>query len=294
MNPAKQVYVVVNPKSGKGRALKELPGVQQFFRKQGIEPEVYYTRKPSDYDGIKALLNRTDSSGLLVVMGGDGTLNDVVNSLPDQSQLPVLVLPCGSGNDFAGFWHQQATVSDILLALGSASVRSVDCGICNGKKFINGLGIGFDGWVAGKATQGSRWLPARLKYHWAILQGLFRFRSFHTNFGSSLIVAIANAPTYGGGFKIAPEADPCDGKLDFWHIKPIQRLKRPYYLDKIKKGRHKSLNGPYQHQQIEQLNIICGQKMPAHIDGEYFEDNRFVVQVIRAFAPMVSIRPIPG
>ena len=159
-------------------------------------------------------------------------------------------------------------------------IITINIGECNGQKFINGLGIGFDGWVAKKANAGATWIPVLLKYNLAILQGLFTYKSFYTNLGQSLIIAIANGPTYGGGFRIAPQADPTDELLDLWQIKPIAVAKRPYFLSLIKKGGHATIPGPYSHQTLKEITIQCYKNLPAHLDGEYFEAERFEVKML--------------
>lgn len=284
----KKVLIILNPMAGKGKSLLDLPEVTTYLNSLGFEIELYQTVKNGDYIGINNAIIVQVSLYAIVVMGGDGTLNDVVNGLPQNYQTPMLVLPCGSGNDFATFWHGKISNKEILQKLIEPKVLKVDCGKCNDRLFINGLGIGFDGWVAGKANDGPQFLPASLKYHWAILRGLFTYKSFYTNLGQSLIIAIANGSSYGGGFKIAPNADPCDGRLDLWQIRPISVAQRPFYLNRIKKGHHASLPGPYQYSSIESITIISYKSLPAHLDGEYFESHTFTIQVLKGKVFMVK------
>lgn len=274
--------------AGKGKPVKELYSVKTQLQQLGFEVTEYQTLQMCDYQGIAQALQSKSDFFAIVVMGGDGTLNDVVNSVPEKFETPLLILPCGSGNDFATFLHGKAPQKEILTKLTNPKLHKMDCGKCNNKLFINGLGIGFDGWVAGEANAGPQFIPASLKYHLAILRGLFSFRSFYTNLGQSLILAIANGATYGGGFKIAPVADAVDGKLDLWIIKPIKWFKRPYYLDKIKKGKHAGAQGPYQWTLIETLSIISHKTLPAHLDGEYFESDTFEISILKHHLSLIS------
>jgi len=277
----KKVLIILNPVAGKGKSLRELPEVKRHLEFLHFEVNEYRTTKNGDYFGINQSVVKENDLYAILVMGGDGTLNDVINSLPQTNEVPLMVLPCGSGNDFATFWYGNLEPKKILNKLINREIKKVDCGQCNERLFINGLGIGYDGWVAKMANEGPEFLPAKLKYHWAILRGLFTFRSFYTNLGQSLIIAVANGATYGGGFKIAPNADPCDGKLDLWQIRPISVAKRPYFLDRIKKGKHADLPGPFQHSLIENISIISYKPLPAHLDGEYFESQSFTINVLR-------------
>ena len=284
----KNILIIANPFAGKSSASKLLPEIEQFLKTHHFNFSTYFTINKADYEGIKSAIQGFDELFALVIMGGDGTLNDVVNSISVNFVAPLLVLPCGSGNDFAKYIHGNKSIVAILNCLISNSIKATDCGVCNGTRFINGLGIGFDGWVAGKANKGAAWIPAKLKYHFAILRGLFSFKSFYSNLGESLIIAIANGPTYGGGFKIAPKANPFDGKLDLWQIKPITLVKRPTYLTFIKKGLHQNRKGPYSHSHITEIVIRAQNPIPAHLDGEYFESSFFEVSILKGFVKFLT------
>lgn len=276
----KTVLIIANPKAGKGKPLKNLLEVQNHLQSIGYISETYFTQNTTDYEGIQGAIDALKKLDCLVVIGGDGTLNDVVNSIPVDFRIPIILLPCGSGNDFATYLYSKRTIPEILNSLLKNEIITINIGECNGQKFINGLGIGFDGWVAKKANAGATWIPVLLKYNLAILQGLFTYKSFYTNLGQSLIIAIANGSTYGGGFRIAPQADPTDELLDLWQIKPIAVAKRPYFLSLIKKGGHATIPGPYSHQTLKEITIQCYKNLPAHMDGEYFEAERFEVKML--------------
>lgn len=284
----KNVLIIANPKAGKASAKKFLPKIEQFLKTNQFNFTTYFTQNTSDYQGITSAINSVEEIFAVLIVGGDGTLNDVVNSIPENFKPPILILPCGSGNDFAKYIHGNKRLEEILACLKNNSSKASDCGVCNNKRFINGLGIGFDGWVAGKANEGPAWLPAQLKYHLAILRGLFKFKFFESNLGKSLIIAVANGPTYGGGFKIAPNANPFDGKLDLWQIEPINLIKRPYYLTLIKNGNHQNQSGPYSHKSVSEIKIQSSQVIPAHLDGEYFESNIFEINILKGFVKFLT------
>ena len=275
----KKVLIISNPLAGKGKPIKALSKVTQILQNSDFSIVKYFTISKSDYSGIINAINTNSDIDLLIVSGGDGTLNDVVNSIPEEFKIPIIVLPCGSGNDFATYLYGNKTIDEILRNLQAPKTTNINIGICNGKKFINGLGIGFDGWVAKKAAEGVKYIPPSLKYYTAILRGIFTFRSFNTNLGKALIIAVANGPTYGGGFRIAPEANPTDGFFDLWHIKPIKVLKRALYLDIIKKGKHKNDGITFDFKLLKEIKITCERTVPAHLDGEYLESDIFEVKI---------------
>lgn len=275
----KSALIISNPLAGKGKPLKIVNLVNDFLVEIGFDVFEYYTKNKNDYDGIKKTIIANSKLDLLIISGGDGTLNDVVNAVPDGFNTPIIILPCGSGNDFANYLYGKKSLIEILTKLNNLKTINIDIGACNGKKFINGLGIGFDGWVAQKAAEGVKFVHPALKYYIAILRGIFTFKSFETDIGKSLIIAIANGPTYGGGFKIAPGANPSDGFFDLWHIKPIATYKRAFYLDFIKKGKHRNDEITFEHKTIKEIIIKCNKSIPAHLDGEYFESTVFYVKM---------------
>ncbi|MCC6721213.1 MAG: YegS/Rv2252/BmrU family lipid kinase [Bacteroidia bacterium] len=275
----KNALIISNPVAGKGKTLKIINKVFEILQNFEFNYTLYLTKSKCDYQGIQNTISKNSNIDLLIISGGDGTLNDVVNALPDDYKTPIIILPCGSGNDFATYLYEDKTIDEILRILKSPKELHVNIGICNGKKFINGLGIGFDGWVAKKANERVKYIPPILKYYAAILSGIFTFKSFDTNLGKALIIAIANGPTYGGGFKIAPNADPTDWYFDLWHIKPIPIIKRIFYLDIIKNGKHNFNNSFFEFRKIDNLKIECELQMPAHLDGEYFESSIFEISI---------------
>jgi diacylglycerol kinase (ATP) len=197
----KNVLIIANPKAGKASAKKFLPKIEQFLKSNQFSFTTYFTKNTTDYEGISSAIKSVEELFALLIVDENGTLNDVVNSIPENFKPLILILPCGSGNDFAKFIHGNKRLEEILNCLNNISSKATDCGICNNKRFINGLGIGFDGWVAGKANEGAAWLPAQLKYHFTILRGLFKFKFFESNLGKSLIIAVANGPPMAAGSK---------------------------------------------------------------------------------------------
>lgn len=283
----RSVLIISNPKAGGGKPLKILPKVEAYLEEKGFKVKTYLTQQKNDVEGIDYSISMNLDVNALVIIGGDGTLFDVINIIPENYEIPVMVLPFGSGNDFANHLYRGASWQNILDKLDQIEVLKTDCGLCNGKRFVNGLGIGYDGWVAGKANSGMLVLPSKFKYHWALLQGLFTFRSFDTNHGKALIIAVANGSSYGGGFKIAPDAHSQDGKLNFWLIKPIKFWKRPFFLSRIKKGKHVQIPGPYHNELVSEISVKSQKLLPAHLDGEYFEAENFEVRVLENFVGFV-------
>ena len=113
----KQVLIIANPKAGKGEPLKKLHEVQNHLQMIGYISEIYFTKNTTDYAGIQDAINAFKKPDCLIIIGGDGTLNDVINSIPKDFKTPLIVLPCGSGNDFATYLYGKKSVPEILNGL---------------------------------------------------------------------------------------------------------------------------------------------------------------------------------
>ena len=235
----------------------------------------------------------------IVVMGGDGTINEVVNGMAEiKSELPLAVIPAGSGNDFArmsGIPLDPTAAVDLLL---DGSPQRVDLGCVNGERyFVNGLGIGIDAQVARDVMRSKRSQGARAYLSSAIRQ-VIRFHAFPVslsdgswNYDASCIsLGIANGKYVGGGFQMAPKARLDDGLLDVCIIEDMNRLKRFAALPQARSGKHLALK-QVTYRQTESITISSEAKLVAHIDGEPYRipGSRFSVSAqpgsIRVIVP---------
>lgn len=133
---SRYIAVVCNPLSGKGKPLKLLPLFEAYLREEGLTFQSFAGELP---DSLAAF---TD----LVIMGGDGTLNYVLNHFKTIG-IPIGYISCGTGNDVGMLLMPGKTFNEQFKSAVYAEPHKVDVGVCNGRLFLNGAGIGFDGWV---------------------------------------------------------------------------------------------------------------------------------------------------
>jgi len=204
----------------------------------------------------------------VLIFGGDGTLHCHLSSLVG-SQIPVLLVPVGSGNDFARahgirnisdaaqLWRDfltgqaSATLSD--LALISAHTESGS--VLKASYFSCCANIGLDSDAAQRTNSLPNWLKANAGYFVAALASLVRYQpqmiSVTSNSSENVanelawFVSISNTPTYGGGLKIAPQASITDGQLDITFLPRARfsRLQLLRHISKIFNGSHVELSG---------------------------------------------------
>jgi len=247
--------VVVNPVAGGGRGGRVADGLEAALRAQGIA----YVRRDTDHAGHARQLAAA-AAGVVIVVGGDGTVHDAVAGLPERDGRlgPLAVLPCGRGDDFAaavGFGRNPAALAARLRA---GSTRCVDLGEAeltgrqtHHRRFVNVAGLGFDAEVAARAQRG-RHLRGRALYVAATLAALRRLPRFWATLELDLghaapplrqrvelaFVSACNGPRFGGGLEVAPQARPDDGWLDAVRVAGCSSLAALLVLVRLGLRRH--------------------------------------------------------
>lgn len=282
------VAILLNASAGGGKSIACCKQYEQYLRKHKIPYEVFVNDWPLTFDKF----NR------IAVLGGDGTINRAVNTY-HSNPLPMAIIPCGTGNDVANLFLGKLTQDEYFKISLSDNVVYVDAATCNHKWFINGVGIGFDGWVV-KRLLAKKLFSGKMAYYTTVIGLLFFYREHevHITYQTThaeksfsmplFMLSAANGKTYGGGFNVAPFADYTDGLLECISINKIGLFKRFKYLPVIEYGRH--LNSPLpfiQYDRITRLNVSSSNILTAHLDGEFMEDNNFEIQIYPKHFPVV-------
>lgn len=204
-----------------------------------------------------------DGFDTVVAVGGDGTWSHVADRLVGTGRdVRFGLLPSGTGNDFGrGLGLAYANPEEAVRALAGGNVRRVDVGrvltplrpaeppgssTLPGRHFLNLVGFGFDIAVI-DAARGARFLRGEILYKLTALQELFRFPGIELSLtggggfkreGRHLMLTISNGRFFGGGFPIAPGAEPDDGLLHACAIGDAGPFKRAALFSAAGKGRH--------------------------------------------------------
>lgn len=274
---SRHIAVICNPLSGKGKPLKVLPLFETYLHDQGLAFQSFTGELP------QTLSSFTD----LVIMGGDGTLNYVLNHFRE-IDVPVGYVSCGTGNDIGMLLHGGRSVPEQFEAAVYASPVRVDIGRCNNRLFLNGAGIGFDGWVV-KRLLAKSLFTGKAAYYSTVISLLLFYKetpvtittekgTYQTNL---FMLNAANGKSYGGGFMVAPYASITNGLLELIVISRISLLKRLFYLPVMEKGKHLDKPHPFiSYSQVKQVRITSGQQLQAHLDGEYLTSKQFDIEVL--------------
>ncbi|HXJ91016.1 MAG TPA: diacylglycerol kinase family protein [Candidatus Binatia bacterium] len=236
---------------------------------------------------------------VILLFGGDGTIHRHLGQLV-KLQLPVLVIPSGSGNDFAASLGLRR-VRDSLAAWrefcrSPTNVREIDLGVISPitspgaapsmqgpRYFCCVAGVGLDGEVARRANQLPRWLRGNGGYVLSLAPTIFTFAPFplriltpHEGDGDwairtdqpALLAVFANAPFYGGGMKVAPQAKMDDGLLDICEVGAVAPLRLFRLFPSVYSGRHLKIpEVEYFHASL--LQVETATPMDVYADGEY-------------------------
>ena len=220
-----KIHLIVNLRSGRvGRNARLLPRLRAA---QGLDAEVSVTEGP----GHGTELGRRAVAGgaaRVVAVGGDGTMNEVAQALVG-GEVPLALIPCGSGNGLArNLGIPLSPLRALALAADpSAPVRWMDTATANGKPFFNAMGLGFDAAVSRRFGEGEqRGLAA---YTASVLREFSgrRVERCAVSCGETrieldvLLIAVANSDQYGNGAVIAPGARVDDGSLDLVAVAPV-------------------------------------------------------------------------
>jgi|TARA_B110000027_G_scaffold101907_1_gene107791 diacylglycerol kinase (ATP) len=282
---SRHFFVLINPQSGRGKSQKIGKKVSAFLKSQDIKFTVFETH--NDCRGAQTVEeNLTNTFTDLMIIGGDGTINEAINGL--KLDLPVSFIPSGSGNDFVKNIHIGSTLEIQLDNALHGPINRIDIGLCNDRKFINGVGIGFDGQIA--ADMIHRKVPllsGQLKYYYHVLHilGSYKYRNFDLTIDqvpqkqNLILLTIANGTTFGGGFKLTPHAKLNDGKLAICAIGELSPLQRYLKVLTLQKGSHHRLKEVSLFD-AKEISIGKHQHLEAHIDGEYFNQPPFTISIL--------------
>jgi len=271
----KHIALICNPTAENERALKAADVVSKLLKGKNIPHSIYIQQWPADLNGISDAW----------IFGGDGTLFYFINSYPE-IKIPLSCFKAGSGNDFHWMLYGDIGYEEQCEKILAGKTQKIDAGVCNGKLFLNGVGIGFDGAIV-KDLLGKKKIAGKASYLVTILKNVFGYKEKFINIylpekGISqecFMISVANGKRYGGGFKVAPKASLTDGLLDVNIVGKIPPLKRMRYIPVIERGEHVDL--PFvQYYQKDKVIIKSLSQLPAHFDGEYFEADKFEINVL--------------
>ncbi len=282
------VLFIVNECAGNGKGKIVWNRLQQQL---SIDYQVALTQYEGHGQEIAEQWAQKDQTKkLIIVVGGDGTVHEVVSGIVHNQLVVIAVVSAGSGNDFARYYPTFKNAKQIELYVRSElsasmmDIGNLQLGAMQHEVFVNNAGIGFDAYVTRHINK------SRLKYYFnkiglgklsyaaAVVRGLFRFSCFDVtvqtqnqtiHFQNVWFVATSNQPYFGGGMKISPMSKANDGKVELTIVHNISRVKLLLIFATVFFEKHTKFQ-EISFLQSEQFDIVVhANSVDCHTDGNY-------------------------
>lgn len=279
---------IVNPNARSGLGHKVWVDIEHVLKERSVDYQVYFTKYQRHATAIAKELTSDGKEHTLIVLGGDGTVNEVVNGIFDFAHVTFGYIPIGSSNDFArglGLSTSPLTALDHILSPSGHRYINVGTLSCQDKtrRFAVSAGIGFDAGVCHQVMVSrlkvilNKIGLGKLTYAGVAISLMLSLTprkmlltlddSRKMEFESVFFIAAMNQCYEGGGFKFCPSADPSDDFLDIIVIANMSRLKALLLLPTAFKGWHTRFKGVYTFR-CKKADIVSGKALPVHTDGE--------------------------
>ena len=289
-------YFIVNTHARTGNAGYIWDEVKAVLKKEDISYRAFET----SFEGHATELARELTKDVvesvnIVILGGDGTINEVVNGITDFDKVRLGVIPTGTGNDFARNLGIKGTTEELIHdILKSDKGTKLDIGAVrwgdeeHKRRLFNiSSGVGLDALVCKKALTSkvkkifNSLHLGKLSYLVLTVQSLFSMKTYgcsiklgknpDCSYKKVVFSAAMNLRAEGGGVPMAPSSNPCDGMIPFCVAADIPRFILPFYLILLVLGKHEKLKCFHTFHDTE-CYIHTDSPAVLHADGEYLAD----------------------
>lgn len=280
-------HIIVNPQGGKGKGLKALGKASKILEENNVDFSVHYTKYAGHATEIaKELSNETNCK--ILVMGGDGSFNEVLCGIEHFENVTLGLIPCGTGNDFARSSGHPTNIKKAVEVILKNDPQYVDYIQLSHGRSLNVLGAGMDVDVLLKYAEMKG--KGKLKYYLALFHTLAHAKFHHLRITvddgepmerSVFMIGMGNGKYIGGGMPVCPDADITDGKLSVVIINELPK-------NKILGAALKFLNGTHIH--LDAAEVFEGKKVRVEIldDSRFEADGEILPQLPELEAEIVS------
>lgn len=294
------LYFIANETARTGKGVGVWRQVQIELREKKIPYKVFMTEYKEHATEIAKMLSEKEEENIcIIVVGGDGTLNEVVNGITDFEKVRLSLIPAGSGNDFARnlqiIGSPKQRLEHILECVekGADCCERIDLGVAQWpqakkpRKYAISSGVGMDALVCKKnATSKIKVYMNKLglgkvSYLIVTVQSLFTMETADMavkvdgsgilNFKRTIFGAAMNAKAEGGGVPMAPKASVQDGLLSTCFVYKFTKFGALMRLPFLAMGKHENFKG-FKVFDCKQIDINIKKPMALHTDGEYLGD----------------------
>lgn len=286
-----RTLIIVNPVAQSGKGSKNGHKTFDLLRvNYHQDVDLFYTKHDGHAMKIAEDSAKYDS---VIVVGGDGVVHETASGIMRiaKKDRPVMgVIPVGSGNDYARSLGMSFKVAKAVDQLMHSQVKQVDVGQCNDKYFVETLSFGIDAGIAidtMKARQKSKEKGFKLYFKCGINRIMNHFEMFNFDAvldhgrkisGHSVILAVQIGKTYGGGFKITPDAELSDGYFNMCFSKGNMTRKKMLPLFALAaKGKHVG-SKLVSFDKSKNIKLKIDRVVPCQLDGEEYSNTEFEIK----------------
>ena len=286
-------YFIVNEMGGSGRSQELWATIKQRLDSNEIEYRFYITKYKGHAEKIAKMVSEyRDNDIKIIVVGGDGIINEVINGISDFAKVEFGVIPTGSGNDFInGLGFEADSEESLNRILNSKETRLIDIGQVQGddlspRCFGISCGIGMDAIVCKNADDSGlkkflnkihkgdltyKLMTVITLFSMEYIKATVSFDGREKYFKKLIFLSGMNMPAEGGGVPMRPDADSSDGIISFLAADSIGRTNAFLKLPKLVAGKHNKTRGFY-FDCGSDIKIKTERPAVLHLDGEYYGD----------------------
>jgi diacylglycerol kinase (ATP) len=287
------VYLV-NPASDNGATGKRWPELAHRASLLGLVGETFFSERPGHLIEL-ARAAVDEGARLVVAVGGDGTLNEVVNGIAERD-VELATIPLGTGMDFVRTYAIPTKFDDAVRVALQGATRTIDAGRVSYRTwggvdaqrwFANVGSVGMSGAVAQRANGMSKALGGKATFLYALTRVFFEWENTEVTVklddgerrGRMHDVVVANGVWHGGGMMLAPGALPDDGLFDVVLIGDVSKVDFLTTAPKIYKGRHVT------HPKVavlrsKRVQVDAAEPLPIEVEGEQIGTTPAVFEVV--------------
>lgn len=288
----KKAMIILNPSSGKEKAEEYKEKVLEVLKQEYEEIDVHYTEKGGDATRF-ASKSCEDNYDLVVSMGGDGTVNEVVNGLAPHENRPIYgILPLGTVNDLSQALKIPQNVEKAIEMLGSAKVISIDSGKINDQYFGNVVAVGRVPQAIHEVSVEEKSRLGSLAYYIKGAKRILEKETFQVRLsfneveweGEIAAILIGLTKSLGTFDKIFPDAKVDDGKLHVIVVRDLSLIETLKLTPNLLTERlEDSENITYMKLDQIKVEAIGEKEYSSDIDGDKGPDLPIEVQVLPSF-----------
>ncbi len=269
---------IINPAAGSRNRTKEYKEkIEKAFAGTDLSYRIEVSSAPGECGRIAKEAAETGTEYRIYSCGGDGTMNEIVNSIAGYPNISVTMYAGGSGNDFIRLFSDPSAFRELPRLMDSREAE-FDLIRCNDRYSLNICSVGLDARIGIDVANYKR-IPLLSGFRaYAVSAVVNVLRGIASRFVVEIegerieddftMISVCNGRYYGGGFNPVPEADPSDGLLDVLLVKKISRLQVPSVVGKYKNGRYKEYPELVRHIRTKSLRILCDRPSGIQLDGE--------------------------